>query len=168
MDIFIEQLENSEIQIQNIITEINLLLKKEENKKKDIEYIKIHQTDKSGMFLVTTKKRAELLKKLDKNNKFQIRKMLSNNQYAIENNSINKLCETCFKRKNELKNIIEKYYYETLEKLECFHEDFINISKFISSVDILQNKCYISKKYNYSKPIISSNRFRFKIYIDLL
>ena len=132
-------------------------MKNLEKKKKDIEYVKIHQTEKSGLYLVMTKKRAELL--LSKNKeKYEIKKMLANNQYSIENVHIRNICKIYFEKTNEFKDVIQKYYLKTLEELEEFSKDFYNISNFISEIDILQNKCYVAKKYNYSKPIIIENK----------
>lgn len=145
--------------LENIIKEINEEMKILENKKKkDIDYIKIHETEKSGLFLVMTKKRAELLFSNNKNKNYKIKKMIANNQYSIENEYIRKICDSLFEKKNEFKNIIQKYYIETLEKLEYYAKDFYNISNFIAEIDNLQNKCYVAKKYNYCKPIITEKK----------
>lgn len=156
LDEFEDIILNNKEELENIIKEINQEMKNLENKKKDIEYVKIHQTEKSGLYLVMTKKRAELL--LSKNKeKYEIKKMLANNQYSIENVHIRNTCKIYFEKTNEFKDVIQKYYFKTLEELEEFSKDFYNISNFISEIDILQNKCYVAKKYNYCKPIIIEN-----------
>lgn len=143
--------------LEKIIKEINEEMKNCENKK-IMNYIKVHETEKSGLYLVMTKKRAELLFSKNKNNKYEIKKMIANNQYSIQNDYIREICDTYFEKKNELKNIIQKYYLETLEKLELFSKEFYNIANFIAEVDNVQNKCYVAKKYNYCKPIITDNK----------
>ena len=157
IDDFEDIIFNNEKELKKIIYEINKEMKNLEKKKKDIEYVKMHQTEKSGLFLVMTKKRAELLLSVN-NNKYKIKKMLQNNQYSIENDNIKHICNLYFEKKNEFKNVIQKYYLKTIEELETYSKDFYNVSNFISEVDVLQNKCYVAKKYNYSKPIISENK----------
>lgn len=142
--------------LEDIIKEINEEMKHLEKKKKDVEYVKVHQTEKSGLYLVMTKKRAELFS--NKNKKYQIKKMVSNNQYSIENESIRNICDMYFEKGNEFKNVIQKYFIKTLNELEDFAKDFYKISNYISEIDVLQNKCYIAKKYNYSKPILMDKK----------
>lgn len=154
IDKHVEMLNNSEKELTAIMNHINAIMNEAEKKKKETEYVKIHVTEKSGMYLVTTKKRGELLISLDKENKYNIRKTSANNQYAIENSIISGLCDKFYKGKNKLKDIIQKYYLETVNELESFSNCIYELSSFISSIDMLQNKCYIAQKFDYSKPKI--------------
>ena len=154
IDLHINILEQSEKELYNIVDRINVMMNNEEKKNKTVDYIKIHTTEKSGLFLITTKKRAELLKSIDFNNVFNIRKTSANNQYSIENNKISTLCDKYYKGKIKSKEIIQKYYYETLIKFEDYSRYIEELSNFVSTIDILQNKTYIAKKYNYCKPEI--------------
>jgi DNA mismatch repair protein MutS len=38
--------------------------------------------------------------------------------------------------------------------LEDYENEFQNLVKFISHIDLMQNMCYIAKKHNYCKPTI--------------
>ena len=164
LDEHIALLESSETELSNIINNINSLMNQAENKSKLIEYVKIHSTEKSGMYIVTTKKRAELFKSLDNSNSYNIKKMAANNQYSIENNKINTICDKIFKGKTILKDIIQKCYLEILNKLENYSNTIYEISKFISTIDILQNKVYVSTKFDYCKPTIDIDYH--KSYLD--
>lgn len=157
LDEHIQLMESSENELLQIIDNINILMNKAENKTKCVEYVKTHITDKSGMYIITTKKRAELFKSLDNSNAYTIKKMTANNQYSIENNKINTLCDKIFKGKIKLKDIIQKCYFEILNELENYSNTIYEISKFISTIDILQNKVYVSIKFNYCKPVIDNN-----------
>ena len=151
-------LENCENELNSIIKYFNEKMNKAENKKKYVDYVKIHITDKSGLYIVTTKKRSELLKSLNLDGMvINIRKTNANNQYSIENNKITSLCDKYFKAKNRLKEIIQEKYIEVLKDFEDYSQNIYDLSKLISCIDILQNKVYITNKYNYCKPIISEN-----------
>ena len=165
IDTHVNTLEKSEEELKIIINDINITMNKAENKTKQVEYIKMHLTEKSGLFLVMTKKRAELLKRIDTNNNYTIRKTSANNQYSIENKTILSLCDKYYKYKNKLKDIIQKYYFETLHELEQYSSNIYELSNLISILDILQNKTYIVDKYNYSKPILDDNSD--KSYLDV-
>lgn len=164
LDKHIELLDSCEKEISNIMNEINDIMNKAENKKKFVEYVKIHTTEKSGMYIVTTKKRAELFKSLDKTNSYSIRKTSANNQYVIENSKINILCDKFFKGKSKLKDIIQECYLEILNELENYSHIIYELSKFIANIDMLQNRVYIAQKFNYCKPIIDENSD--KSYLD--
>ena len=158
VDEHINMLETCENELNNIIKYFNEVMNKAENKKKYVEYVKIHVTEKSGLYIVTTKKRSELLKSLDLDGMvINIRKTTANNQYSIENNKITSLCDKYFKAKNRLKEIIQEKYIEVLKDFEDYSENIYDLSKLISCIDILQNKVYITNKYNYCRPTISDN-----------
>lgn len=165
IDDFEDIISDNKQRLEKVIKDINEEMKNLENKK-IMNYIKVHETEKSGLYLVMTKKRSELLLSKNKNKKYEVKKMIANNQYSIQNDYIREICDTYFEKKNELKNIIQKYYLKTLEKLESFEKDFYNISNFIAEVDNLQNKCYVAKKYNYCKPIITEKKKKIKSFID--
>jgi len=165
LDDHLEILDSCEKEISSIMNNINEIMNNAENKKKPIEYVKIHTTDKSGMYIVTTKKRAELFKSLDKNNLYSIRKTAANNQYTIENSKINNLCDKFFKGKIKLKDIIQSCYLEILCELENYSTIIYELSKFIANIDMLQNRVYIANKFNYSRPVINDESD--KSYLDV-
>ena len=137
----------------------------------DTEYIKEHETEKSGFSLQITKKRATTLKKIlsqitepivitpeislvPKDIKF------SNATTAcdeIEYPLLNKICKELLQLKDKINKEIAVAYQDFVRKLE---KDWLpvleNMASFLGKIDVLQCKTYISKEYNYCRPTINN------------
>lgn len=150
------------------------------NKGANQEYIKLHETEKSGVSLQITKVRAKVLKQ-------QFDQLLKENAMAEfvvigEEKQVNiRISEITFKSLNattdEIKipifytlsqNILElnvkinaemvTEYIKFLKVFETQCYDYLeNIAKYIAKLDVLQSKTYVAKEYKYCKPIISSD-----------
>ena len=153
---------------QAIREQINRLMQKHENNN-DTDYIKEHETEKSGLSLQITKKRATTLKKIlsqmsepivitpeislvPKDIKF------SNATTAcdeIEYPLLNKICKELLQLKDKINKEIAVAYQDFVRKLE---KDWLpvleNMASFLGKIDVLQCKTYISKEYNYCRPTI--------------
>jgi DNA mismatch repair protein MutS len=162
----------------------NLLESNEEKKNsKKIEYIKIHETEKSGCCLQLTKKRAatlkSILKKIPKSNTnvkieedtfsisdIKLNDSLPGSNTVIEFELLNNVCSTILFYKNELNKIIAKTYIEILSNFEDkFIVSLEEISQYTAKLDVLLNKSYISNKYNYCRPVIDNDNSK-KSYLD--
>ena len=140
------------------------------------DYVKIHETEKSGSTLQITKVRGKILKErieekikqganiVKINDKLSIDiKDLKLSTATTSNDEINfpeltKLCRSILTLKEKMNNTISKVYIEILTFLEQNNlHDLETISKFISLVDLVQCKTYIARENNYCKPIIDSS-----------
>lgn len=52
--------------------------------------------------------------------------------------------------KEEFKNVLPVF-------MEEFNQDIVKVSKFVSKLDVLMNKAYVSSIYNYCEPVIQDN-----------
>ena len=53
-------------------------------------------------------------------------------------------------------DLIKLVYNNFIHSLQDFENEFLNINNFCSTIDILQNNCYIATKYNYNKPTVKT------------
>uniref|UniRef100_A0A6C0DPQ2 DNA mismatch repair proteins mutS family domain-containing protein n=1 Tax=viral metagenome TaxID=1070528 RepID=A0A6C0DPQ2_9ZZZZ len=145
----------------------------------DKEYIKIHDTEKSGMSLQITKVRGENLKKLIKDivDKNSPNKQISiklttasfecclsdikfstanSNTYDIDIPILNKLCKDLLYHKDQITSLILYVYNDIIETLDKeWFQQIENIAKYAIRLDILQCKSYLAKTYHYCRPKIS-------------
>jgi DNA mismatch repair protein MutS len=145
------------------------------------DFIKIHIPEKSGITLQLTTKRSQLLKTyLDKQKESSIfisptiEIMIkdikfvksSSTNVTIEFPLLNTICQKMFSIKDKINAVIANVYMSILKEVgTTFYETIDHIINYISKIDILQAKAYISKQYNYCRPeIVSSSKTAF---IDL-
>jgi len=151
---------------------LNQLIRQQEGQSDQTDYVKIHETEKSGSSLQITKKRATILKKcLQPDQLYEI----PNTPLKIEGKDIkfssasgsadeigipvlSKICDAILKQKEERNRLLITTFYRVLQQLEtqCFPE-IEGIIRFITGVDVLVNKAYIAKQNHYCCPRISSN-----------
>ena len=159
-------------------------------------YIKYHETEKSNISLVTTKRRALLLKSaLSKENqggegiflKYQssfnnenilfsytcfAKDLEITNQSAtnsfISCPKIDELSKKIAWAKGEMKSLLIAAFYQIVGELDTqFQEKLEDISKFVTTLDVIHCKMTIAKKYNYCKPEIVENEKSFVEIEDL-
>ena len=174
LDSYIAKCENSERKINVIKNYLNDVISAGEKKKKG-EFIKFHVTDKSGMYIQCTSRRSKILQTQLKNNddiieldyittdgktaefKFNINMQFNAagaSNVNITNETINDLCSTITVTKQQIKDEIVIIYSKFIDKLQDYNKEFLDIVNFTAEIDLLQNMCYIAKKYNYNKPSI--------------
>ena len=174
LDSYIAKCENSERKINAIKDYLNDVISSGEKKKKG-EFIKFHVTDKSGMYIQCTSRRSKILQTQLKNTndnidleyaniegKTEIFKFNINMQFNaagasnvnITNETINDLCSTITITKQKIKDEIVIIYSKFVDKLQEYNKEFLDIVNFTAEIDLMQNMCYIAKKYNYNKPTI--------------
>jgi DNA mismatch repair protein MutS len=47
-------------------------------------------------------------------------------------------------------------YQGFVGSLHEYYHDFENMNAFVSAIDMIQNRCYIARKYNYCRPVIAA------------
>lgn len=170
----------SKDKLDTIVNYLNELMTESQKPKKPTIYVKLHATEKSGYTLQITKTRSKILEELIKNKenvKLQFISSYSNeeerfilevssikivqvqNSIHITNASIEKLIKMNLQYKTQISSYTNEKYKEFLVKLLDFIDALYTISKFVGEIDVLQNRVYIAKKYNYCKPeIVDSDK----------
>jgi DNA mismatch repair protein MutS len=144
----------------------------------ETDYIKVHDTDKSGSSLQITKKRTEILKPLLekaaqnidgekilvitpnfhiplKDVRFVKSAASSKTNDEIEFPQLSRIIHNIITLKDSLSQEISKEYFKFLGEFErLWYDNIIHLSKYLGKIDVLQCKTYIAKEYNYSCPII--------------
>lgn len=153
------------------------ILSKTEKKSKTNEYVKIHKTT-TEISIGATAKRCNVLKtnlpkedveikyisSIDETEK-TITLEFKNITFPKQSGSnlqictpyIRGICENYFKYRSQVTDIINNIYIEFIISLQKFSQEFSNIIEYISSIDLIYNKAYIAKKYNYCKPTIKNS-----------
>lgn len=155
-----------------------LLKNNEKNNTKNIDYIKIHETEKSGLSFQITKKRGIVLKnilnkmiedgnehiKLDTHNNTvitlkDIKLNGTGTNDDISFSLLNDLCRNSFGIQEYINNIIIKVYKSILVEIESlFYSHIESIAKFISNIDVIICKAFIAREYKYCRPEINLNQ----------
>ena len=169
LDQYINDYDDYTLRFHSIQNYFNELMKKKE--KEEIDYVKIHETEKSGSSLQITKKRGNVLKSLLTNeqnipignNRFiNIHSKDIKFAHATSSNDeitfpeLTAICKHIENNKKKIDNEISSLYLQFLMELEKNWYDVIkNISRTIARVDVLQCKAYIAKEYKYCRPVIT-------------
>ena len=181
LDELIEQNHHNECFFNMIREHFNEILNQSENTK-EIEYVKEHITEKSGKSLIITKKRGtqlkNLLQKMDNSKdsildikKFSTRVDLKNISikdirivgHTTSNDEISfpqldKITKELLQFKEKINKEIQKIYNEFIGLMENqWLEEIENLAQYISKLDVLFCKVYLSKKYNYCRPVLDKN-----------
>lgn len=153
-------------------------LSRYEKSKKKYDYVKIHETEKSGLSLVATKRRITILQKemqnlpksikipyhstfLNKKEEFVLEAdkisylASTGSNYIIGGQQINALCNSIFRSKNEMVSSLKHEYGNFINEMVGLSEEINSVVQFISLIDLLYCKCYTAKKFNYQRPSLS-------------
>jgi len=154
---------------------LNMIMQKYE--KGDTDYIRVHETEKSGAFLQITTKRSHLLKAnmekyesdinsnatilppiYSKDIKF-VKSTASN--VTIESSTLNSIIKKIFVYKDEINKMISCVYLQVISSLvETHFQTLERLSEFTSKLDVILCKAFIAREYNYCKPVINENAER--------
>jgi DNA mismatch repair protein MutS len=178
LDSYIDKRENSIRQLESIRSYYDKLIATKEKQSKT-EYVKVHETDKSGINLQCTNRRSKLLIQQIQSEKKSIQLEFLNNvngqmekfdfnpevhsnvatgsNVNLSNGCITKLCSDIFESKQKMKDLITIIYNKFINDLQNYDSEFLSIIHFCSSIDLLQNMCYIATKYNYHKPTVKTD-----------
>ena len=143
------------------------------------DYVKIHETDKMGISLQATKRRTKILedqmKKLPAGGKsIQIiidkdtnRVMMldttgitcpsaSGSNNTIHSPQIYELCSAVVSLQTKIADMVSIFYSRFIIGIHEYYHDFENMIAFVSAMDMIQNRCYIARKYRYCRPVIAT------------
>lgn len=136
----------------------------------DTDYVKIHETEKSGVCLQITTKRSLLLKKAIESQKILLigdikisakdMKFIKAAASAVEISFplLDEICGSLLKCKDIMNDLIGKAYLAFLGDFESrFYLELENLASYVSKVDVLQSKTYVAREYNYCCPEIVSD-----------
>ena len=137
----------------------------------EIEYVKIHTTEKSGMSLQITKKRGLLLKSIISHMGESYLPDLPGIQWGwiklvsasgstdeIDTPFLTKVCRDLLHQKDSINKWIATAFQQLLGLIENdYYEDIEYIASYLSRIDVLQTKAYIAKEYKYCCPIINES-----------
>jgi len=175
VDVKLDELEDSYNENTRLFNAIHLwfnqLIRDQESSSStsETEYVKIHETEKSGVSLQITKKRGTILKKcLESTKTYEI----PNTSLKVEGKEIkfatasgsndeitfpllSNICHALCQQKEDRNRQMIHAFYITLNSLEnnCY-SDIEKMIRFITDVDVLMNKAYIAKQYHYCCPRI--------------
>ena len=147
------------------------------------DYVRVHETEKSGSSLQLTKKRSGVLKKYlaeqmksDPQSKLQFGKIhvlvseirlvaAGSSNDDIEFPLLTRVCREILSIKDEMNGTIAKAYAEFLT---AFERDALlsltHLSNYIARLDVLQCKAYIARNYGYTRPRIDESTYS---YVDV-
>jgi len=148
------------------------LLKRELKMKESDEFVKIHETEKSGKSLQITSKRSISLKKVleseckkcaavDIGDGFSL--VLNDIKFSKYSSTTEEIHSPLIKDTNstilryeEMTNqLICEEYSNIVQKLETdFFSQIENLCKYVAKLDVLQSKAYIADRYNYCCPVL--------------
>jgi DNA mismatch repair protein MutS len=164
---------------------LNELVCKNENKKKESDFIKIHETEKNNINFIITEKRSKMLenqlKSLNKSScdityqfnsvekiisiesdisNFSFPRQSSTNKF-IYSNQITTLCKDIFNLKHKVIDSINIAFSNFIQNIQLYDSQLFQIEQFIVTIDILICKYALVQKYNLTKPelIDSKNSF---------
>jgi DNA mismatch repair protein MutS len=141
-----------------------------ENKGDDVDYIKVHETEKSGSSLQITRKRGQILQQIlstitskvieffpdfiipIKDIRF-IKASASNDE--IEFPQLSALTKRLLTWKAKFSEEIAKAFAKCIRTLESDYNTIEEVIKWLSKLDVIQCKTYIASNYHYCKPVIS-------------
>jgi DNA mismatch repair protein MutS len=173
LDVKINELENHKRKIEKIHSYFTTFIQKQNQTIKEddtTEYIKINETDKTGISFIITKTRGDLLlKNLQKQlntsiiidndiviNIKEIKIIHGKTNSEIEFPLLIKICNEIISLKNQIQKIISNLFYKIIDEIEEKYYDKIKIiSNFVSKLDVILCKTYLAKTYRYCRPQIS-------------
>jgi len=178
LDNYIDLREDSMSKLESIRTYLDSVIAKGEKNNKN-DFVKLHETDKSGIMLQCTSRRSNILNQLLPSGKYAVQLEFINNRGMVEifdfipdvhmsiatganvnitNELISKCCNDITESKQRMKDLMSIIYNQFIIDLQQYENEFLNLVHFCSTLDILQNMCYIANKYKFFKPTVKSGK----------
>jgi DNA mismatch repair protein MutS len=162
------------------------------DKDKEKEFVKRHETEKSGYSIQTTERRSKLLldqiskrvkakehvSKLEYESIDQDKKTFDFDLSALQflkagssavtfvHEALSSVCASISETRNKIRDEIGLVFQQFVCELKECQESFHTIVSFITDMDLLQNQAYIARKYKYCKPTIDIGEARDESYVD--
>ena len=144
----------------------NKCIRSIEKKSKTTEFVKIHTTEKSPLCLITTQKRTTFLdsalKKVDFCKYPDLKKLVNGITYKkgpssnkqIQSPKLFEIYNTIFGNTEKMKELLKEEFKSFVRYLQETDKQMHQFVRYISLLDVIFNKAYISIKNNYCKPKI--------------
>ena len=176
LDNCIDTRDNNINKLESIRCHLDKMIAQGEKSSKN-DFVKIHETDKSGILLQCTSRRGNILKQQIQAGKYKVSLEFTNNigekeqfdfipdvhtttatgtNVNITNEIITKITNELIQSRQKMKDLITIIYNQFIQDLQQYEKEFTILIQFCSELDQLQNMCYIATKYNYHKPDIRS------------
>lgn len=150
---------------------------------KEKEFVKKHETEKSGFSIQTTERRSKLLldqigkkvKARDHMSKLEYHS-ISTNKKTIDfdlstlqfvkagssavtfvHDTLSGVCASISETRNKIRDEIGLVFHKFVCELKEHQDSFQTVVSFVTDIDLMQNQAHIARKYKYCKPIIDSN-----------
>jgi len=163
---------------------LNTMIERSEKKAATTsEYVKLHETDKNNISLISTNLRSKKLEELLPARSEKVEILTYRSSYngetktfpftfskksmrfetqsgankSISNNEITELCRNIHLGKVALKEIITNVYQSFLSQFESFQDQLEKIIEFVTLIDMIYTKAAIAKKYGYCKPLLDTS-----------
>ena len=119
---------------------------------------KIHFTDKGAMYMYLTPSRATHLKVgLEKENitKYDIKyEKCKGTNKMLGGSIMSQFYNKYVQKKSDLSQILERVYKLFVEELKNYDKEMFNFVDYVSLLDVITTKSFVSKTENYCKPTI--------------
>ena len=154
--------------IQNYFND--LIKKNDKPSNKELDYIKIHETDKTGISFHITKKRSLILKTILNSRKTETLNITDEIKIKVQDIQIvgvgandqlifpflTSSARSLIDIQKKITEVISVIYFDTLLQIENLWYDKLEyLARYISYFDVIINKAHIAREFNYCKPVIS-------------
>jgi len=166
-------------EVQRVLNELIQAGEQKSSSSADPDYVKVHETDKMGISLQATKRRTKILedriKKLPVDGKVisividanANRTLMfdttgitypaaSGSNNTIHSQQIYELCSAVVSLRAKISDLVSLVYYQFIGSLHEYYHDFENMVAFVSAADMIQNRCYVARKYRYCRPVVAT------------
>ena len=184
LDKVVEENCNLYDKLNTILKYLDSFVSKKENKRskktKAKTYIKIHITEKSGLYLELTNRRSKLLwdeikniknkitlsyistfDKKKKSFEFDINKLKfisgTSSNKRISTELLDKLYRNINENKYKLREVLKETYKKFVKSLQEYKNDIQKIINFVVKLDLLFTRAKLAIDYNYCCPTINEN-----------
>ncbi|NBV84368.1 hypothetical protein EBR57_09670, partial [bacterium] len=119
------------------------------------EYVRIHETEKSGWSFQITKKRAALLRPKLTGTEWIIKSATGSND-EVTCPSLVQITSDMLQQKEVLQRLQNEAYIDVLAVMEQrFYDTLIQVAHFLGQVDVLMCKAHIARQFKYCRPHIA-------------
>ena len=166
-------------EVQRVLNELIQAGEQKSSSGADPDYVKVHETDKMGISLQATKRRTKILEDrikklpvdgkvisiiLDKDTNRTLMfdtagityPAASGSNNTIHSQQIYELCSAVVSLRAKISDLVSLVYYQFISSLHEYYHDFENMVAFVSAADMIQNRCYVAKKYRYCRPVVAT------------
>jgi len=172
LDNFVKELDENQAKLSQIHSTLSNLLRTSQDCSPDnTSFVKIHETEKSGISLLITKTRAQKLRTIlanmpiiqitanfqinTKDIKFANSKQASSEEITIP--ILSEIVKNIAHLKESLKMETQKCFTTFIQSLAEKYTKIDDLIKYVAKIDVIQTKAHIAKEYNYCRPVIQDD-----------